>query len=378
MRVLTVTPFYPSASDDAVGCFVAEPVRALEQFEVESCVVAVQPFYRARSTPNGHPAQWIRYAAIPGGIGLASSGAFLYASLLSKVRKLHQSQHIDLIHAHAALPCGHAAMLLSRELRVPFVVTVHGLDVFFKAQVGGYAGQWCRRVARSVYRAAARVVCISRRVAGELVNGVGTDAQVRVIHNGVDPQHFFPGQRDTEPLNILSVGTLIPSKGHELLLRAFAVLHERYPNVSCDIIGDGPERSRLAGLARDLRLAGKVRFLGRQSRKQVAEAMQHCTIFALPSRYEGLGCVYLEAMSAEKPAIACRRQGIEDVVQHGYNGWLVDPDDLNAMTKALFILLEDGELRRRIGLAARNSILRGYTVTHQAARLAQLYRECLA
>lgn len=378
MRVLTLTPFYPTASDDAVGCFVAEPVRALEEIDVESYVVAVQPFYRGRSNQNGHPAQWIRYAAIPGGIGLASSGTFLYASLLSKVRKLHESQHIDLIHAHAALPCGHAAMLLSRELRIPFVVTVHGLDVFFTAQVGGYAGQWCRRVARSVYRAAARVVCISRRVADELVNGAGPDAQVRVIHNGVDPQHFFPGQRDTEPPNILSVGTLIPSKGHELLLRAFAVLRQRYPNVSCDIIGDGPERSRLAQLADDLRVASKVRFLGRQSRKQVAEAMRRCTVFALPSRYEGLGCVYLEAMSAEKPAIACRGQGIEDVIRHGDNGWLVDPDDLNAMTKALSVLLEDGGLRQRIGVAARDSILRGYTVRHQAARLVQLYRECLA
>jgi glycosyltransferase involved in cell wall biosynthesis len=267
-------------------------------------------------------------------------------------------------------------MLLSRELHIPFVVTVHGLDVFFMAQVKGYAGQCCRRVALSVYRAAVRVICISRRVADELVNGGVADAQVKVIHNGVDPERFSPGQGTCERPNILSVGTLIPSKGHELLLRAFAVLHERYPNLWCDIIGDGPERSRLAGLARDLSVAGKVRFLGRQSRKQVAEAMRRCTVFALPSRYEGLGCVYLEAMSAEKPAIACRGQGIEDVIQHGQTGWLVDPDDFNAMTKALFTLLEAGELRRRIGLAARNSILRGYTVRHQAAR--QLYRECLA
>jgi len=378
MRVLTLTPFYPTASDDAVGCFVAEPVRALEEFEVESCVVAVQPFYRARSSPNGHPAQWVRYVAIPGGTGLASSGAFLYATLLSRIRKLHAHHRIDLVHAHAALPCGHAAMLLSRELRIPFLVTVHGLDVFFMAQVGGYAGQWCRRVALSVYRAAARVVCISRRVADELADGAGADAQVRVIHNGVDPQHFSPGQSSTGCPNILSVGTLIPSKGHEVLLRAFAVLHERYPNVLCHIIGDGPQLSRLAQLARDLSVASKVQFLGRQSRKQVAEAMRRCTIFALPSRYEGLGCVYLEAMSAEKPAIACRGQGIEDVIQHGENGWLVDPDDLTGMTKALSILLEDGELRRRIGVAARNSILCGYTVRHQATRLAQLYQECVS
>lgn len=377
MRVLTLTPFYPTASDDAAGCFVAEPIRALEAFAVESCVVAVQPFYRERPTPNGHPAQWVRYLAIPGGTGLASSGAFLYASLRSKVRKLRESQPIDLIHAHAAMPCGHAAMLLSQELRIPFVVTVHGLDTFFDVQVGGYTGRWCRRVARSVYQAAARVICISTKVADALAS-TGMFANVRVIHNGVDPARFSPGQSDPAHPKILSIGNLIPTKGHELLLRAFARLHEQCPTATCDIIGDGPEHSQLTRLTEQLNIASRVRFLGRQTRKQVADAMQRCTIFALPSSYEGLGCVYLEAMSAEKPVIACHGQGIEDVIQHGYNGWLIDPDDLRGMADALFALLHDLDLRRRIGSAARKSILDGHTLTHQAARLARLYGECAA
>lgn len=375
MRVLTLTPFYPTASDDAAGCFVAEPIRALEAFEVESCVVAVEPFYRERPTPNGHPARWVRYLTIPGGTGLASSGAFLYASLRFKIRKFHESQPIDLIHAHAALPCGHAAMLLSRELGIPFVVTVHGLDAFFDVQVGGYAGRWCRRIACSVYETAARVICISTRVADEFTS-IGTFANVRVIHNGVDPARFSPGQSDPGYPKILSIGNLIPTKGHELLLRAFARLHEQHLSVSCDIIGDGPLRSQLTRLAHKLNVASKVRFLGRQTRNQVADAVQSCTIFALPSSYEGLGCVYLEAMSAEKPVIACRGQGIEDVIQHGHNGWLVDANDLQGTADALFALLQDLDLQRRIGSAARKSILDEHTLTHQAAGLAQLYREC--
>lgn len=377
MRVLTLTPFYPTAADDAIGCFVAEPVCALEKFGVESCVIAVQPFYRAPSSPNGHPAQWVRYAAIPGGIGLASSGAFLYATLLSRIRKLHQQHRIDLIHAHAALPCGHAAALLSRQLQIPFVVTVHGLDVFFLAQVKGPAGRWCQRTAQSVYREAARVICISRRVADELANA-SDNLPLTVIHNGVDPQRFSPCENSPQNPAILSIGNLISSKGHELLLRAFAAVRQEYPNASCEIIGDGPERSRLVALAQNLNIAGQVRFLGRQTRKQVAEAMQACTIFALPSRYEGLGCVYLEAMAAEKPAIACRGQGIEDVISHRDNGWLIEPDHLHGLADALSALLQSADLRRRIGTAARRSILNSYTLPHQANRLAQLYRECLA
>jgi teichuronic acid biosynthesis glycosyltransferase TuaC len=378
MRVLTLTPFYPSAADDAMGCFIAEPIRALQGLNVDSCVFAVQPFYRPPSSPNGHPAQWVRYAAIPGGIGLASSGVFLYANLLSRVRQLHQQCAIDLIHAHAALPCGQAAALLSRQLGIPFVLTVHGLDVFFLAQVKGHAGQWCKRASQSVYQRARRVICVSRRIADEIANGCGDKVNLTVIHNGVDPQQFRPAESDPEPTTILSIGNLNPTKGHELLLRAFADIAEQYPNIRCEIIGDGSEHSRLMRLAHSFDVSDRVQFLGRQSRSQVAEAMRRCTIFALPSRYEGLGCVYLEAMSAEKPAIACRRQGIEDLIDHGQNGWLIDPDDPQGLTQALIALLGSSDLRARIGTAARRSILNAHTLAHQADRLAQLYRDCLA
>jgi glycosyltransferase involved in cell wall biosynthesis len=166
INVLTLTPFYPTASDDAEGCFIAEPLRAMPEFQVNSYVLAVQPLHRSRAGSNALApvATWIRYPAVPGGIGLASAGTFLYGSLISRVRKLQRFRRIDLIHAHAALPCGHAAVLLSRELKIPCVVSVHGLDAFFDNQVRGYAGVWCKRVAQFVYRSASRVISISDKV----------------------------------------------------------------------------------------------------------------------------------------------------------------------------------------------------------------------
>ena len=101
-------------------------------------------------------------------------------------------------------------------------------------------------------------------------------------------------------------------------------------------------------------------------------------LFALPSEYEGFGCVYLEAMAAEKAVIACHGQGIEEVIQHGRNGWLIEPGDLLSLTGALAMFLENPELRRRIGEAARKTVVQGFTLAHQAARLAQLYRECIS
>lgn len=378
LHVLTLTPFYPRAGDDANGCFVAEPLAELSKLGIRNSVFAVQPFYRGRvhGNPSAPPARWIRFAALPSGLGLPSSGRLLFATIRQGVRDLQADSSIQLIHAHGALPCGHAAMLLSRRLRVPFVVTVHGLDAFSTNQVQGALGNWCRRITQEVYRSARCVICISERVREQVLEGV-PDALATVIYNGADPQRFRPADAPSSPAVILSVGNLIPIKGHELLLRAIAALPER-SEVFCEIIGDGPEHSRLEALACELNLNANIRFLGCQNRTQVAEALRRCTLFALPSRYEGLGCVYLEAMLTAKPVIACQGQGIEEIIQDGFNGRLIGPNDLPGLTQALSSLLQSPQLRTRLGEAARATILPRFTLAHQAQYLAELYQECTA
>jgi teichuronic acid biosynthesis glycosyltransferase TuaC len=378
LHVLTLTPFYPVAGDDAQGCFVAEPLSWLEKLGVTSTVRAARPFYRGGATLNGSPvpAQWVRYFSLPGGWGLSSSGAFLFASLLPEIRRLHNLQPVHVIHAHSALPCGQAASLLSSELKIPFVVTVHGLDAFSTRQVGGYAGEWCARVSRSVYRSACSVICVSEKVRDQVIEGAGASVKTAVLYNGVDPQMFSPPDSEPDSPVILSVGNLIPVKGHELLLRAFAAMQSQFPGLSLEIIGDGPERTRLQRLASEQGIAGRVHFRGRLSRRQVADGMRRATIFALPSRYEGLGCVYLEAMSAGRPVVACFGQGIDEVIEPGVNGCLIKPDDLQELTDTLTRLLQQPEARRKMGDAARRTILQSFTLGEQAARLFSLYKEC--
>lgn len=378
MHILTLTPFYPSAENDAAGCFVSGPLQALQELGNTMTVLAVQPFYagtqhRSETAPA---TEWVRYLTLPSGLGLSSAGLFLFARLLPKLRRLHKAKPIDLVHAHAALPCGHAAALLSRELGIPFVVTVHGLDALYTNQVKGRTGEWCRRVSQHVYRSAKRVICISERVREQVLLGC-REVQTATLYNGVDISLFFPATPEAEQPMVLSVGNLIPIKGHEALLRAIASLLPARPDISCEIIGDGLERARLENLAHELNIAGNVHFLGRKSRAEVAEAMRRCTLFALPSRYEGLGCVYLEAMACGKPVVGCREQGIEEVVHHGRNGLLVGPDNVRELTEAMSLLIRDRELRARLGIAARNTIVNGYTMQHQADQLSSTYQECV-
>jgi teichuronic acid biosynthesis glycosyltransferase TuaC len=381
LHVLTLTPFFPSAQNEVSGCFIAEPIEQLEQFGVDSSVIAVSPIYYPRKQPGSSAAaEWVRYPQVPGNLGLSSAGKLLYARLLGRIRKLHSVKPIDVIHAHAALPCGHAAALLSSRLKIPFVITIHGLDVFNTCFLGGIPAAWRRKVSVDVYHVARTVICISSKVQEILKTGTPAETCSTIVYNGVNPSLFSPnpaevGQFDPE---ILIVGNLLRSKGYELVLRALGNLRPSFPQLRCRIIGEGPDRARFEALVRDLDIGEQVQFVGRQSRSEVAEAMRRCSVFVLPSRNEGLGCVYLEAMSCGKPVIGCRGQGIDEVIEHGKNGWLIPVDGLEELVHGLSVLLGSPEVRTRIGTVARQTVLEKLTLSHQAQHLARIYRQAIA
>jgi teichuronic acid biosynthesis glycosyltransferase TuaC len=381
LHVLTLTPFFPSDQSEVSGCFVAEPIEQLRKFGVDSSVIAASPIYYPRKhSSSSAAAEWVRYPQVPGTLGLSSAGKLLYARLLGRIRRLHTVKPIDVIHAHAALPCGHAAALLSRRLNIPFVVTVHGLDVFNNCHLGGIPAAWRRKVSVDVYRAARNVVCISGKVQEILKTGTPAETCSSIVHNGVNPSLFSPNPAEGGPFDpeILIVGTLLRSKGHELVLRALGKLRPSFPQLRCRIIGEGPDRARLEALVRELGIGQQVQFVGRQSRLEVAEGMRRCSVFVLPSRNEGLGCVYLEAMSCGKAVIGCRGQGIDEVIEHRKNGWLVPAEGLEELVQGLSALLGSPELRTRIGTAARQTILERFTLSHQAQHLVRIYRQAAA
>ncbi len=376
LHVLTLTPFYPSAGDEVSGCFVAETLRQLQAKGVASSVIAVDSIYHASRKPSkDFPADWIRYPQLPGNFGLSSAGKFLGELLLRRIGQLNLRSPIHVIHAHAALPCGAAAALLSRRTGIPFVVTIHGLDVFNSCFQKGIAAGWRRKASVNVYASARKVICVSGKVQQLLTDGMDVPVGSEVLYNGTDPSVFTPGRVQEQAPTILVVGNLLAGKGHELVLKALARVKDSHPGLQCRIIGEGADRDRFANLARSLGISDRVHFLGRRSRSEVAEAMRNCTVFALPSRYEGLGCVYLEAMASGKPVIACRGQGIDEIIQHGGNGWLIPVDGLVELVQGLQDLLSNNELRARIGQAARQTILDKLTLTHQAQSLLRIYEE---
>ena len=187
-------------------------------------------------------------------------------------RMLRHKNHASLclFHAHAALPCGDAAAYLSHRLGIPFVVTIHGLDVFNSCFQHGIAAGWRRKASLKVYKRARRVICISEKVRRLVTDVVGSEAATEVIYNGVDPVRFQPHTAEGQTPVILVVGNLLPIKGHELVLRALVQLKDSHPNLQCRIIGEGVEQHRLAGLASDFGIGDRIHFLGRRSRPELS------------------------------------------------------------------------------------------------------------
>lgn len=374
LHVLTITPFYPRADHESAGCFVAEPLTELIRQGVQATVFAVEPAYRPepQATESAVPATWFRYPAIPWNLGLASAGFGLYLRLRGAVARLHKRTRIDVIHAHAALPCGDAARRLSHDFNIPYAITVHGLDAFSTLQVRGLPGAGCARVSRQAFESAGRVIGVSGHVCNEVRKGA--KCALSVVHNGVDPGLFQPAQDPESPV-LLTVGNLIPTKGHVVIVQALAALRQEFPQLKWEVIGEGPEVGRLRSLAERLGVLPAIFFRGRQVRTVVAEAFRKCSVFVLPSRSEGLGCVYLEAMASGKVAVGCSGQGIEEIIRHGENGWLVPPEGQSELIEGLRVLLRDRVRRTQIGVAARATITQSLTLQHQAGRLLEIYRE---
>jgi glycosyltransferase involved in cell wall biosynthesis len=181
---------------------------------------------------------------------------------------------------------------------------------------------------------------------------------VHVIPAGADPASASAAEaprpeRYAASVVVLCVGAFIPRKGHDMLLRAVERLRPSQLNLHVILIGGGPQRRAVERQIAQRGLEGCVEVWGRRPPREVLAAMSWCDIFALPSWDEAFGTVYAEAMACGRPIVACRGEGIEDVVSDGSQGLLVPARDAEALAGALGRLAADAELRRAMGEAAR-------------------------
>lgn len=380
LRVLVLTTSYPLRPSSSSGVFVRRLVDAL----TAHCAMRVlcpadasdQP---VRGGPGAEliafryaPARWQRLAQEPGGVlpAIRAQPALLLLLplfLLSLAWSLlWQARKADVIHANWAIT-GALAALLRFAHRRPIVLTLRGDDVTVAARSGLH-----RRLLTIAVSRARAVVCVADSMARHLAAAMPASAgKISVVLNGVGGE-FTAGARDDGARRIVFVGSLIPRKGADVLLRAFARVAG--PGRVLRLVGDGPQRDALVALAQSLGIADRVEFCGQVAPDQVAGHLAASTLFVLPSYSEGRPNVLLEAMASGVPAIATRIDGVVDTVTDGEHAWLFEAGSVDALAAALDdALSRPDECRRRAVAARRRVDENGWTWDAAARRYAEVF-----
>ncbi len=255
----------------------------------------------------------------------------------------------QVIHAHTLGFDTQVGAWLKNRLGVPLMVTTHGSDASIPFEKGDLA------FLRNSCDLADTVVAVSSALA-QKVRACGTATPVRVIMNGFRLDHV-PESREKVPVSLIQVGNLQEQKRVHITIEAFSRLCWGYPEATLTIVGSGPQREDLEALCRDLGIADRVTFTGRLPNAQVLEKMAAAQFFVMPSVREGFGIVYAEAMACGCVAIGTQGEGIADLIVSGENGYLVPPDDPEAIVCAIQTCLEDPKKTEIVAEAGRKAAL---------------------
>lgn len=304
-----------------------------------------------------------------------------------------EQRRYRLVHAHYWLS-GWAGRGAAQRWGIPLVQSFHTL-ARLKQVVGLPADPERAEVESILVRAADRLVAMSVAEEAALIDLYGASPEnVCVVPPGVDLDHFAPRpsaalRRQLGLLDrrvVLYAGRLERLKGAELLLDAMARVRQRpgMDDVVTVVVGEdsgdgrsqaghaGGERGRLAAMAAELSLEGRVRFLGAASPDELAALYAMADVCVVPSRTETFGLVALEAQASGTPVVAAAVGGLVDIVSDGVSGYLVAGRDAEAFAERITALLVDGELRRRMGEAARGRAA-AFTWERSTDRLVALY-----
>jgi glycosyltransferase involved in cell wall biosynthesis len=381
-KVVVVAEFYPSRRDPVLGIWAHRQALAARDVGAEVRVVVLHRLIPPRSslaagptgtmaelgrlvreprkqTLDGLPVAYVPYVSPPRRRSYPAWGAWAAPALGLALRSLRSSFPFDLVHAHNAVPAGDAVRRVRDDLRlieVPLVVSVHGGDVLYTAGRGKAGAE---AVAGGL--GAARLVLANSQGIAELSRAHGA-GETRVVHLGAEvPDAARPARREGPP-RLVTVAHLVARKRHADVLRALAVLGQRHPTLRYTIVGEGPERVALEGLAARLGIAERVDFAGQTPPAQAIERAQRCTLFVMPSTEEAFGVSYIEAMAGGVPAIGCRGEpGPEEIAAAGDGMVLVPPGDIERLTQRIDELLSDPHRLREVGQRARATVMAHFT-----------------
>jgi teichuronic acid biosynthesis glycosyltransferase TuaC len=357
VRLLTFSTLFPHAARPNQGIFVENRLRHLiASGEATSPVLAPVPWFPSGSKLFGdwalharaptaeirygitihHP----RYPVIPK-LGMSIAPWLLYRAMVPRVeRLLTEGQRFDAIDAHYIYPDGVAATWLGRRFGLPVVMTARGTDVnlipCFRIP---------RRLIEGAIRDASALIAVSAALKDVLVELGAPEEKVTVLRNGVETDLFCPPEDRTAARTalglsgpaLISVGALIERKGHHRTIEAMRQL----PEFELVIVGEGPERQRLAALINKYGLSDRVRLVGPRPHRELPALYGAADASVLASSREGWANVLLESMACGTPVVAANIWGNPEVLRAPAGGVIYEPNTPDGIAAAVRRLFAD-------------------------------------
>jgi teichuronic acid biosynthesis glycosyltransferase TuaC len=344
MKILTFTSLFPNRAKPDFGAFIYQRTAHLAARQGNLLqVLAPIPYFpswlRAKRwrTFSEIPAEETvgtlsvshpRYPLLP--MVMPLHGWLIFLGCLSAARRLHRRFAFDCIDAHYVYPDGFAAVLLGKTLGIPVVVSARGTDINVFPNFPTIRPQIHWALLQS-----SGIIAVSAALKSKMVEiGVPAD-KIKVIGNGVDLQRFHDvdkiearrqlGIPEQAPV-ILSVGSLVPVKSHNLLISAIAEISSRNQDLLLYIVGEGPERPRLEADILSRGLEKRIFLPGNRPNQELALWFNAADISCLASSREGWPNVISESIACGTPVVATRVGGVPEIVTSPELGVLVEPN----------------------------------------------------
>lgn len=285
------------------------------------------------------------------------------------IKLLLMSYKCDVIFAQGPLSSGWPALLVAKILRKKLIVKVVGDVAWEQARMNNVCNDLIQEFQNKKYNFStnlikkiqslvvkkADVVVTPSKYLKKIVTDWGADEnKIKVIYNAAPNINVTP--KNTEEVNIISIGRLVNWKGFKALVELVPNLLKQKPNLKLYIIGDGPEKKELDSLIKGLDLEDNVILTGRLNKQEIEEYFSKTSLFVLNTAYEGLPHTVLEAMAAEVPVITTNIGGNPEVITNKKNGILVDYNNKQQLEQAILNLLNNPEQVREYIQAAKKNL----------------------
>lgn len=368
MRPLHVTHAVLSLDCGGLERIVVDLVRAGAELDQRSSIICLERTGTLASQAEDLGARVVCLDKRPG----------LRLGLVRALKTVLRELNPDVLHTHQVTPLFYAGPA-AKAVGVPLVVhTEHG-----RHYTDNKRARWLGWVAGKF---AAKFFCVTAKIAEEvLAFGVAPRRKIQVVTNGIATHRFREGQHRTETRRALGIapdapvigttGRLDEIKRQDVLIRAFAQVQARLPTAELLLVGDGPLKCDLMGLAESLGIKERVHFAGYQSEPE--RYYQAMDLFAITSRSEGMPLAVLEAWAAGLPVIASKVGGLPDLIEEGRTGMFFPSGDETALALALTRVLADKDLARRMGEAGGQLVENRFSLEHMARAYQGHYLELL-